>query len=240
MANLLQLARLAGAVYDTPPSAVPGWTATGSRLASAGGIWEGLQAAFYAGPGGGVIAFCGTNLSSAAIYGSLQDIDADLTLGTGQNSSYFSAAETFCAPYAGRGDVVVCGHSLGGAIAQVVANRMGFRMATFNAPGVGSFASRNWGTGTVGMTAIRMAGTIGGSVRHPVQAYRDMRYAFRAVRGVNVRIEGDAVSAMGVHYGLLKTVKSAVKGSALTQHGIATVLASLEADPIGRQDISSF
>ena len=240
MPTLLDLARLSGAVYDTPPSAVPGWHVGATRLAAAGGVWEGLQAAYYAGAGGGVIAFRGTNLSSAAIYASLQDIDADLTLGTGQNSSYFSSAESFCAPYAGRGVVVVCGHSLGGAIAQVVANRMGFRMATFNAPGVGSFASRNWGTGTVGMTAIRMAGTIGGSVRHPFQAYRDMRYAFRAVRGVNIRIEGDAVSQMGVHYGLLKTIKSAVKGGPLAQHGIATVLASLEADGVGRQDLSSF
>ena len=240
MPTMLDLAKLAGAVYDTPPSVPPGWQLMASRLARAGGLGDSMQAAFYVGHGGGVIAFRGTTLSSAAVYASLQDIDADLTLGTGQNSTYFSAAEAFCAPYAGRGDVVLCGHSLGGAIAQVVANRMGFRMGTFNAPGVGSFASRNWGTGTAPMTALRMAGTVLGSVNHPIQAAKDVRYAFRSVQGVNIRIEGDAVSQMGVHYGLLKTVKSAVKGGAFAQHGIATVIASLEADPIGRQDVSSF
>lgn len=239
-ATLLDLAKLTGAVYSTPPTEPAGWRCTSRRLASGGGTWEAMQAAHYTGPGGSVIAFRGTNLSSAAIVGSVQDVVADLLLGTGQNSDYFSAAQEFCRPYAGRADVVVCGHSLGGAIAQIIANRMGFRMATFNAPGVGVIASRNFGQGTLGMTLVRTVGMVGGVVAHPIQAAQDVRHAFRSVQGINIKLQGDAVSAMGVHYGHVQTVRTVVPGGALTQHSIDNVIKALEADPLGRRDIASF
>ena len=240
MPTLLELAKLAGAAYDTPPSAVAGWSCARNRVSAAGGLWEGLQAGYYTGAGGGVIAFRGTNLSTAAVYASLQDLYADAVLGTGENSSYFSSAEEFCRPYKGDRAVVVCGHSLGGAIAQIVANRMGFRMATFNAPGVATFASRNVMSSNAGMLALRAAGTAVSAITAPGQALRDVRATFRHVNGVNIRIEGDKVSQIGIHYGKIQDVPSAVKGGALTQHGIGTVIASLEADPIGKREISSF
>lgn len=239
-ATLLDLAKLSGAVYSTPPGEPDGWRCMDRRLASASGMWESMQAALYSGPGGSVIAFRGTNLSSAAIKGSVQDVVADLLLGTGQNSDYFSAAQAFCRPYAGRADIVVCGHSLGGAIAQIIANRMGFRMATFNAPGVGVIASRNFFSGTLGMTAIRTLGMVGGAAMHPVQAGQDMWHAFRRVQGINIRLEGDAVSNMGVHYGRLQTIPHVVAGGPLVQHSMDNVVKALESNPLGRRDIGSF
>lgn len=216
MATLLELARLANAVYDLSPN-VPGWVRTAMKTAS--GRLDGFQAATFARGGDVVVVFRGTAQA--------MDVVADAKLGTGMNSTYFDAGEEFAEPYQGKSNVVVTGHSLGGAIAQIVANRGGFVMATFNAPGVGVIASRNIAQSTLPMNAIRTAGMVASAVRHPVQAAKDMRYAFRPVKGVNLCLANDMVSQIGNHYGTVMRIPG-VGGNPLTEHKITTVISVLE------------
>src|SRR5271156_469456 len=133
MPTIRDLGLLAAAVYDELP-AVQDWTCPGHLAASSS--WNGFQAATFTKEGVTVIVFRGTSQA--------MDVGADLRLGAGMNTSYFSDGEAYAAGASPPGDnVYVCGHSLGGAIAQVVANRGGYKMVTFNAPGVAVFASRN-------------------------------------------------------------------------------------------------
>jgi hypothetical protein len=76
------------------------------------------------------------------------------------------------------------------------------------------------------------------AVRHPMQAYRDVRSVFHAVRGVNIRLSMDAVSQMGVHYGRLVTIQGP-SASPLTEHRMTTMNEVLATNPIGAQPIGS-
>ncbi|MDA1012942.1 MAG: hypothetical protein O3A00_00645 [Planctomycetota bacterium] len=81
-----------------------------------------------------VFAFRGTE--------SAQDLVTDGKLGIGMATGQFACAAAFMKmnPIPGAGRVTLCGHSLGGAIAQTIGNREKLRFATFNAPGVGVFS----------------------------------------------------------------------------------------------------
>ena len=168
------------------------------------------------------------------------DVGADLRLGTGMNTSYFSDGEDYAASAARPGEsVYVCGHSLGGAIAQVVANRQGYKMVTFNAPGVAVFASRNFNRSvTPWMQAIRMGGALVSTVTNPMQTWRDVRSTFHTVRGLNIRLSYDAVSSIGVHYGEVVTLEGPTMNPA-TAHGIATVNEVLATNPLGGRNVNT-
>lgn len=231
MPTIRDLGRMAAAVYEDEP-AVEGWTCPNHLRASGG--WNGFQAATFTGDGATIIVFRGTAQA--------MDVGADLRLGTGMNTSYFSDGESYAAGAAAPGeDVYVCGHSLGGAIAQVVANRGGYKMVTFNAPGVAVFASRNvrdMATSTPWMQAIRMGGALVSSVTSPMQAYRDIRSTFHTVRGLNIRLSYDAVSSIGIHYGEVVTLEGPTMNPA-TAHYMATVNQVLATNPLGGRAISS-
>jgi putative lipase involved disintegration of autophagic bodies len=216
MATLLELARMSDAVYTQQPQ-LAGWVRTGFQASS--GALDGFQAAIFTRGGEVVVVFRGTAQAMDGI--------ADLKLGTGMNSTYFDAGDQIAAAYQGQANVTVTGHSLGGAIAQVVANRGGFVMATFNAPGVGVIASRNIGQSNPAMNVVRTAGMLASSVRHPVQAMRDVTNAFRQVRGVNLCLEGDAVSRIGNHYGRVLRIHG-TSTNPLTEHRITTLISVLE------------
>lgn len=202
MANIMEYAQLSEAVYKASPS-LDGWEVVDVK--SSGGGWNNaLQAAAFKKNGELVFAFKGTSQG--------MDLIADLKLGVGINSSQFSEAEQFVERVnpGGASLVTVCGHSLGGAIAQVVGNRMRLRFATFNAPGVAVFSSRNLDqfavamrTGTFG---LRAAGSFFGAFRHPMQTARDVGSAFYRVSGINFRHGLDLVSRWGVHYGQITDV----------------------------------
>jgi pimeloyl-ACP methyl ester carboxylesterase len=227
MPTIRDLGLLANAVYDEVP-AVQGWSCPGHRVAS-GGL-NGFQAATFTQGGFTVLVFRGT--------AQVMDVAADLKLGTGMNSTYFSDGEAYAAAVPPGDNVYVCGHSLGGAIAQVVANRGGYKMVTFNAPGVAVFASRNIGDATLGMTAVRTGGMLLSSVRHPMQAYRDVRATFHTVRGLNIRLSMDAVSQMGVHYGELVTIQGP-SSNPLTEHRMTTMNEVLATNPLGGRSLIS-
>lgn len=221
MPTIREMGLLANAVYDDALSA-PGWTCRHFR--AAGGLLDGFQAATFTKAGETVLVFRGTAQA--------MDVAADLKLGTGMNSTYFAAGEAYAQPYEGRERVYVCGHSLGGAIAQVVANRRGFTLVSFNAPGVAVFASRNIGDATLSMTAVRSLGMAISAVRHPIQAARDVAATFNTVRGLNLCLENDLVSKIGVHYGEVVRIPG-TSSNPLTEHRMTTMNAVLQTNPIG-------
>ena len=219
MANLLELAELSSAVYETADlkrrASVGKWKCTDYKLAS--GSMNGFQAGMFVKDGQRVVAFRGTAQAMDGV--------ADVKLGTGMNSSYFYEGEEFAAK-AGAG-AIVTGHSLGGAIAQIVANRGGYTMATFNAPGVGVIASRNIAQSTPFMNIIRVGGMLASAVRHPGQAGSDIWHAFDTVHGVNICLNNDAVSMMGNHYGKVRRI-AGTSMNPLTEHSISTVISVLK------------
>jgi pimeloyl-ACP methyl ester carboxylesterase len=228
MATVLDLARLAEAVYSSQDPPGLGWERTHFHP-SVGGL-NGFQAATFVKGPVTVLSFRGTAQA--------MDVVADLKLGTGMNSTYFSAAEAYARQHLNRPNVYVCGHSLGGAIAQVVANRGGFKMVTFNAPGVAVLASRNIGQGTTAMNAVRTAGLVVSALRHPMQAFRDVTSAFNVVRGLNVCLDNDVVSQIGIHYGHVLRIPG-TSANPLTEHGIATMVRVLGTNPVGRRLVAS-
>ena len=125
--------------------------------------------------------------------------------------------------------VYVCGHGLGGAIAQIVGNRRRLPLVTFNAPGVGVIAG-NLGELALQsplMATLRAAGSALSVLRHPVQAAQDAASLFHRVQGTNVRLATDPVSLIGIHYGRLATLPY----SGSDPHGIATMIGVLEDTP---------
>ncbi|HWA62375.1 MAG TPA: hypothetical protein VG939_13425 [Caulobacteraceae bacterium] len=227
MTSVIDLAQLSRAIYTGDTAS--GWSLVQLRAAWRGLLSEGLQAGFYQGGGQNVVAFRGTNISLRVIS-AVQDVGADVGLGLGMNSNYFSAAQSFVEGLSVGRNVVLCGHSLGGAVAQVVGNRMGLPFVTFNAPGVAVWASRNMGEASYTATAVRTAGMLVSAAFHPIQALQDVAAAFDTVRGLNVCLDRDPVSKIGVHYGQKITIPSVSPSSnPLTQHGIDNVIASLQA-----------
>jgi hypothetical protein len=227
MPTVLEMGLMANAVYEDVPS-VPGWTCTGRRAASR---FNGFQAATFSRGGITVLAFRGTSQG--------MDVMADLKLGTGMNSTYFSDAESYAFNYQNLPNLYVCGHSLGGAIAQVVGNRRQLKFVTFNAPGVAVVASRNVLEASLTMSAVRTAGMVVSAFRHPMQAMRDVRAAFNEAHGLNVCLQNDAVSKIGLHYGEVLNLPS-TSANPLTEHKMDTMLQVLRLNQVGGWDASGF
>ena len=221
MASLLDLAKMSSAVYDDDENlgrgvVSNGWTCLRFRAAS--GSLSGFQGAIFRKSGETVVAFRGTAQA--------MDVVADLKLGSGMNSTYFDLGQRF-ASFAPGSNVIVTGHSLGGAIAQVVANRGGYAMATFNAPGVGVVASRNIQDSNLLMNMIRVPSMVIGAIRHPQQAASDVANVFRFVQGINICLANDRVSRIGNHYGRVRRIPGTSR-SPVTEHRIGTLISVLE------------
>ncbi len=229
-------ARMADAVYADQP-AVPGWQRVGFRP-SGEGLLDAFQGAAFQQGRELVFAFKGTSQK--------RDGAADVQLAIGMNTVQYADAQAFVeATRVTPGSrVVLCGHSLGGAIAQIVGNRLGLTFVTFNAPGVGVF-SRNLGevaaTMGTGSMALRALGSVASAVVHPVQAAQDVRALFRAAHGVNFRLGKDVVGILGVHYG--RVVEIPYAGGALDvmqKHRMTTMLAELERAGIAKRPLEAY
>ncbi len=184
---------------------------------------EGFQAGQFQLGNRKVVVFRGTH------EGQRGDLIADGALAAGMNTSYYTQAEGFLAE-CGSGDFLLCGHSLGGAIAQVLANRTGHPMVTFNAPGVAVLASRNIGQASAPFLAARVAGMVASAVYDPAQALEDAKAAFNVVKGINLCLFGDPISQYGIHYGEVRRLPA-------WGHGIGKMIAVLEGMSLGFQEV---
>ena len=229
MAYVPDYARMANAVYDDQPHA-EGWL-LGPMKPSGSGLTEAFQGAMFRKGSETVFAFKGPDPSGKTTK---RDVLADVKLGFGMNTVQFSRALDFVEQYApaARGHISLCGHSLGGAIAQIVGNRLRLPFMTFNAPGVG-LMSRNLGemgvTLFTGSSGLRALGAVASAVFHPVQAVQDVGAMFYRVEGVNYRLGKDVVGCIGVHYG--RVIEVPYDGGALdvlTKHSMETFLGVLE------------
>lgn len=219
MASLLELANMSNAAYEPDLArnqVVSGWRC--ERFHRASGSLNGFQGAIFSKGGVKVVAFRGTDQA--------MDVVADIKLGLGMNSTYFDLGEQFASIASGP-NVIVTGHSLGGAIAQVVANRTGHVLATFNAPGVGVILSRNILRSNPLMNVVRAHGMAVSAIRHPRQAVSDVANTFRIVRGINLCLQNDVVSQVGNHYGRVLRIPG-TSSNPKTEHGLLTVISVLE------------
>jgi len=228
MPTVMNAAQAANAVYDSSPR-LEGWTLKSLRP-SGSTIGDAFQGAVFMCGGEMIIAFKGTSQK--------RDFVADAKLAVGMNTYQYADACEFVEQSVGYADTVyLVGHSLGGAIAQVVGNRLNLRFVTFNAPGVG-LASRNVDEMAVSVltkTAIvRAAGTLASAVWHPSQALDDLKAVGRTVSGINYRVGKDTVAISGVHFG--KVVELPWGGSAvdfLGRHSMKGVLQAIEQAGLG-------
>lgn len=212
MPTILDYAMVSSEVYADVPGNTNGWTVGATRLKSADGE---LQAAVYTKGQETIVAFKGTSSGG-------WDKLADFKLGFCVNSSYFRKAEEFVARHAPN--ALLAGHSLGGAIAQVVGHRKNLPFVTFNAPGVALLPTFN--SGSVGRNLsqlspvglLRVVGAAYGVARHPRQAKRDLCAIGNKSDGLNYRLSGDLVSQWGVHRGKVITVGG--QGGPFEQHSL--------------------
>ena len=233
MASISEYARMCDAVYSDDPQ-VESWTRVAFK-ASGDGWSNAFQGAAFRLGGEIVFACKGTSQK--------RDVLADLRLGVGMNSSQFSRAEKFIKETGtgGATTVTVTGHSLGGAIAQIAGHRNKLRFVTFNAPGVALY-SRNVDqmVASLGIgLAIRTVGTVVSAVRHPMQAARDLKAAFRKSNGVNIRLGKDVVGSIGVHMG--KVIEIPYSGGAMdvmAKHKIGSVIEALGKNPMGTRKLA--
>jgi hypothetical protein len=221
------LGRMARAVYEPSGSDRVDGLAPIARHDAAGSLWDAFQAAAYTKGGQTAIVFRGTNDTG--------DVVTDAALGLGMNSAYYEQAAAFVGRHGGN--LILCGHSLGGAIAQVVGNRMGLPIVTFNAPGVAVVASRNMATASPAATAVRVAGMLASAVVRPGQALQDVRAAFNVVRGINIALSGDVVSLIGVHYGPIVRIRG-LSSNPATEHKMDTMNLVLASHEMGRREAS--
>lgn len=213
MPTISDFALMASGAYDTSPS-VPGWHASTP-------LYEpnsGLRSVIYSNGNALVVAFRGTDHPSDLVE------DAELTLG--MNTAMYPIGEAVAAGAGSSGTVYVTGHSLGGAVAQVVGKRMELPFVTFNAPGVALIASRNIASASGLGLLMRMQGAVNSAITRPGQALRDVRSTFNSANGKNYRLSTDIVSATGVHYGEIITLPAGTANPA-TAHGIATMIGVL-------------
>ena len=86
---------------------------------------------------------------------------------------------------------------------------------------------------------MRGAFSVVSATLHPVQAFQDVRATFNKARGVNLCLNADLVSQIGVHYG--KVVRISGTGiSPISQHRISTVIEVLRTNQVGSITIDSY
>lgn len=251
MVSILDCAFLAEAAYDeggTSRNPAAPQTIKGLRplvfKKNEAFVSGGFQATVYRVSGSLVIAFKGTELTKGVRQG-IGDLSADVKLAIGMNTQQFADGEDLVVDTRKRFPdlpIAVCGHSLGGAIAQIIGNRHKVPFCTFNAPGVALF-SRNIDQMAESFLRntfpIRIAGAVASAARHPLQAVSDIKNAFYWVRGVNYHISGDIVSQVGVHYGARK----ALDGKGITNlkelHSMKFVIELLQNSTTGALSLDS-
>ncbi len=232
MATCLDCAKIASAAYYTgagqwdgspPGHMVDGWTVqhweTGTLLGNGfqGGIWQTEKAL--------VVGFCGTNPDQGGKV--LSDLTADLRVAFKILPNQASSAHkmTVMAKEIAHGrPVLATGHSLGGALAQIVGVWDQVRFVTFNAPPMAA--------------ALCLAQL---NALKPMMAARTIRSAtILGASGSNFIVKGDFVSRPMIDWHIGETIElaPAASGSA-SAHSMATIYGLLERSEYAKRDAFS-
>jgi hypothetical protein len=78
---------------------------------------------------------------------------------------------------------------------------------------------------------------VASAVVRPGQAWRDMKATFRPVRGINICLQFDLVSQIGVHYGRVERIPG-TGYNPKTQHSMDTMVAVLESHELGERKVA--
>ena len=215
--TVAELAKLCDAVYSKDLSTrqkliTPGVhekvfdDGTIDTLAAAG---TGFHGACYVKEEDAAIVFAGTNFKSS------KDLSADLSMAAGRVPSQANRAADLVGTYgswakthAGVKNFMVSGHSLGGALTQLVATAMELPFVTFNAYGADGLAKD--GSNAIGQVA---------------------KWSKGGAEGINVRADWDPVSKLSGHIG--KVITIATGGAVLKAHSITPLAEFLESKHAG-------
>jgi len=194
MATIHHYGLLAEKVYDrTEGTMVPGWKCV--MLAT---HENGFQGGVYTRKGDCVVAYKGTKPPNVG------DLTADYQLAIGGLPGQLEPAVKLldlAKRRAGTNPISLCGHSLGGGLAQVVGYQFGLNFVTFNAPPMAtnvdsSWAkkARTWGSGVLaGLNPVAALIWYGVFSRFAQKAARGKELGRDL--GLNFRLAPDIVSA---------------------------------------------
>lgn len=215
MANCLDYAKIAMAAYfdrktqyymNPPGNLVDDWNVQHWEKGTLFG--NGYQGGIWTNNTDVVVGCCGTNTKQKGKL--VQDLLADLKIALKIMPSQARAAikmVRLAQSIAGNRRVSVCGHSLGGGLAQVCGVYCNVPFVTFNAPAMKA---------TILTEMAGLTYTLGGSIVPTVLA--NIGFA-RKWPGVNFRIEGDLVSShfkglAGDHVGVTVDLEKGIEGGA--------------------------
>ncbi len=207
---------------------------------------EGFKGAIYIRGGDCVVAFKGTETEKGMRQG-LMDVAADIRLAVGQLPKQVTPATqllAFAQAKFGTKTISICGHSLGGGLAQVVGYQAKVPFVTFNAPPMATNVDESWAK-----TARRLVWYMpGGSLAFPVFSQIAQSIArgkhLGESWGINLRMSSDIVSAAfwgGDHVGRVITIDTplgageahtmaAVRKAIFTNIGMKVVTVSGQSD----------
>ena len=239
MAKIGQYAELADAIYSKNDSSeLNGWKRQEFEEGSFFG--NGFQGAVFSNSREVVVAFKGTKLGGKT---GGQDAVADLKLVGHQVPTQARAALSMLGKaqqVAGNRPISIVGHSLGGALAQLVGARSNVPFVTFNAPGALMAATQRAAVSFVGSLASALPGgkigtafgaAVGGSIgTFFAKKKRDKEGG--PGMGLNFRVKKDPISQYGHHVGSMVELEYPGKAFWLTKkrkaHGMGTVKKALE------------
>ena len=215
-------------VYDqTQPGGgnalVPGFTC--ARMVT--DPTHGFDGAIYKRENDCVVAFKGTE-TAKGISQSIKDLTADVRLMAGDLPKQAAPAASlldFAQTIAGERTITICGHSLGGGLAQVVGYQSNVPFVAFNAPPMATNVDDSWAK-KVRFVLSKLPG--GGKITYPMMSQVAQLVAKKkdigAGLGVNFRMKSDFVSASfwgGDHVGDVVTTPTDL--DAASAHFMAAV-----------------
>lgn len=212
MATIMTYAQMAASVYHLQTAnQVEGFELV--ERAPYSWFGNGFQGAIYANGEEVICAFKGTKLGNSK--SNFSDVVADLGMGLGilpnqagnAHKLYLKAKEL-----ADGRPVTVVGHSLGGALAQIVATWNNTPFVSFNAPGM--------------KYELKLAKFNIFKIRQMVRTHKGASSS--NVPGWNFRILGDPVSKFGHHVGVVVPLSARTPMGSMGKHLMNAVIDSLQ------------